>query len=218
GDALLVETAAGEKKIPAAKVLVTVGRKPLTEGWGLEEIDLDMSGRFIRIDDHCRTSMRGVYAIGDVTGEPMLAHRAMAQGEMVAEIIAGKSRAWDKRCIPAICFTDPEIVSAGLSPEEARAAGRDVKVANFPFSANGRAMSRLAETGFVRIVARADNHLVLGVQAVGQGVSELAAAFGLAIEMGATLEDVAGTIHAHPTQGEAFQEAALRALGHALHS
>ena len=218
GDALLVETAAGEKKIPAAKVLVTVGRKPLTEGWGLEEIDLDMSGRFIRIDDHCRTSMRGVYAIGDVTGEPMLAHRAMAQGEMVAEIIAGKSRAWDKRCIPAICFTDPEIVSAGLSPEEARATARDVKVANFPFSANGRAMSRLAETGFVRIVARADNHLVLGVQAVGQGVSELATAFGLAIEMGATLEDVAGTIHAHPTQGEAFQEAALRALGHALHS
>ncbi|MCC0044968.1 MAG: dihydrolipoyl dehydrogenase, partial [Brucellaceae bacterium] len=93
GDALLVETGAGEKKIPAAKVLVTVGRKPLTEGWGLEEIDLDTSGRFIRIDDHCRTSMRGVYAIGDVTGEPMLAHRAMAQGEMVAEIIAGKSRA-----------------------------------------------------------------------------------------------------------------------------
>ncbi|GAB5507520.1 MAG: dihydrolipoyl dehydrogenase [Rhizobiaceae bacterium] len=217
GDALLVETGNGEKKISAQKVLVTVGRKPLTEGWGLEEIDLDMSGRFIRIDDHCRTSMRGVYAIGDVTGEPMLAHRAMAQGEMVAEIIAGKSRAWDKRCIPAICFTDPEIVSAGLSPEEARGAGRDVKVANFPFSANGRAMSRLAEAGLVRIVARADNHLVLGIQAVGQGVSELATAFGLAIEMGATLEDVAGTIHAHPTQGEAFQEAALRALGHALH-
>ena len=217
GDALLVETGNGEKKISAQKVLVTVGRKPLTEGWGLEEIDLDMSGRFIRIDDHCRTSMRGVYAIGDVTGEPMLAHRAMAQGEMVAEIIAGKSRAWDKRCIPAICFTDPEIVSAGLSPEEARSDGRDVKVANFPFSANGRAMSRLAEAGMVRIVARADNHLVLGIQAVGQGVSELATAFGLAIEMGATLEDVAGTIHAHPTQGEAFQEAALRALGHALH-
>jgi dihydrolipoamide dehydrogenase len=217
GDALLVETGNGEKKISAQKVLVTVGRKPLTEGWGLEEIDLDMSSRFIRIDDHCRTSMRGVYAIGDVTGEPMLAHRAMAQGEMVAEIIAGKSRAWDKRCIPAICFTDPEIVSAGLSPEEARSEGRDVKVANFPFSANGRAMSRLAEAGMVRIVARGDNHLVLGIQAVGQGVSELAAAFGLALEMGATLEDVAGTIHAHPTQGEAFQEAALRALGHALH-
>lgn len=216
-DALLVDTEAGEKKIAAEKVLVTVGRKPLTEGWGLEEIDLDMAGRFIRIDDHCRTSMRGIYAIGDVTGEPMLAHRAMAQGEMVAEIVAGKPRAWDKRCIPAICFTDPEIVSAGLSPEEARADGREVRTASFPFSANGRAMSRLAEDGFVRVTARADNHLVLGIQAVGQGVSELSAAFGLAIEMGATLEDIAGTIHAHPTQGEAFQEAALRALGHALH-
>jgi dihydrolipoamide dehydrogenase len=161
--------------------------------------------------------MRGVYAIGDVTGEPMLAHRAMAQGEMVAEIVAGMNRAWDKRCIPAICFTDPEIVSAGLSPDEARSGGREVRVAQFPFTANGRAMSRLAEDGFVRIVARADNHLVLGIQAVGQGVSELSAAFGLAIEMGATLEDIAGTIHAHPTQGEALQEAALRALGHALH-
>jgi dihydrolipoamide dehydrogenase len=217
GDALLVETGSGEKKIAAEKVLVTVGRKPLTGGWGLDEIDLDMAGGAIRIDDHCRTSMRGVYAIGDVTGEPMLAHRAMAQGEMVAEIVAGRNRAWDKRCIPAICFTDPEIVSAGLSPDEARADGHEVRVAQFPFSANGRAMSRLAEDGFVRIVARADNHLVLGIQAVGQGVSELSAAFGLAIEMGSTLEDVAGTIHAHPTQGEAFQEAALRALGHALH-
>ena len=217
GDALLVETGSGERKIAAEKVLVTVGRRPLTEGWGLEEIDLDMAGGAIRIDDRCRTSMRGVYAIGDVTGEPMLAHRAMAQGEMVAEIVAGKNRAWDKRCIPAICFTDPEIVSAGLSPDEARAAGREVRVAQFPFSANGRAMSRLAEDGFLRVVARADNHLVLGIQATGQGVSELSAAFGLAIEMGATLEDVAGTVHAHPTQGEAFQEAALRALGHALH-
>jgi dihydrolipoamide dehydrogenase len=107
----------------------------------------------------------------------MLAHRAMAQGEMVAEIAAGLPRAWDKRCIPAICFTDPEIVSAGLSPDEAREA----------------------------------------LQAVGQGVSELSAAFGLAIEMGAVLQDIAGTIHAHPTLGEAIQEAAFKALGHAIH-
>ena len=216
-DALVVETAEGERRIPAHKVLVTVGRRPLVEGWGLEEIDLDRDGRFIRIDGECRTSMRGVFAIGDVTGEPMLAHRAMAQGEMVAEIVAGHRRSWDRRAIPAICFTDPEIVSVGLSPEEARAAGREVKIGQFPFSANGRAMTKLAEDGFVRVVARADNHLVLGIQAVGQGISELSAAFGLAIEMGARLEDVAGTIHAHPTQGEAFQEAALKALGRALH-
>ena len=218
GDALLVETADGtEKKIRADKILVTVGRKPVTEGWGRDEIELDMAGRFIRIDDQCRTSMRGIYAIGDVTGEPMLAHRAMAQGEMVAEIVVGHKRSWDKRAIPAICFTDPEILSVGLSPDEAKRSGREVKIGLFPFQANGRAMTRQAEDGFVRVVARADNHLVLGIQAVGEGVSELSAAFGLAMEMGARLEDIAGTIHAHPTQGEAFQEAALRALGHALH-
>lgn len=218
GDALLVETAEGkDRKIAADKVLVTVGRRPVTEGWGLEEIDLDMNGRFIRIDDRCRTSMRGIYAIGDVTGEPMLAHRAMAQGEMVAEIVAGHRRSWDKRAIPAICFTDPELVTAGLSPDEAKAQG-EIKIGQFPFSANGRAMTRQGEDGFVRVVARADNHLVLGIQAVGQGVSELSAAFGLALEMGARLEDIAGTIHAHPTQGEAFQEAALKALGLALHA
>ncbi|WP_378948019.1 dihydrolipoyl dehydrogenase [Mesorhizobium sp. ANAO-SY3R2] len=218
GDALLLEAADGtEQKIAADKVLVTVGRKPQVESWGLEEIDLDRDGPFIRIDDQCRTSMRGIYAIGDVTGEPMLAHRAMAQGEMVAEIVAGHKRAWDKRSIPAVCFTDPEIVTVGLSPDEAKAAGIEIKSAQFPFSANGRAMTLSGEDGFVRVVARADNHLVLGIQAVGTGASELSAAFSLAIEMGAQLEDIAGTIHAHPTQGEAFLEAALRTLGHALH-
>ncbi len=215
---LEIETSDGKTEtIEADKILVTVGRKPLTEGWGLEELSLDMNGNHIAIDDQCRTSMRGVYAIGDVTGEPMLAHRAMAQGEMVAEIIAGKNRTWDKAAIAAICFTDPEIVSAGLSPDEAKDAGHDIITQSFPFSANGRAMTMEAEDGFVRIVARKDNHLVLGIQAVGGGVAELSAAFGLALEMGATLEDIAGTIHAHPTQGEAFQEAALRTLGHALH-
>ncbi|CAM5582055.1 dihydrolipoamide dehydrogenase [Aquamicrobium terrae] len=217
GDALLVETSDGrDKRIAADRVLVTVGRKPVTAGWGLDQIDLDMAGRFIRIDEQCRTSMRGIYAIGDVTGEPMLAHRAMAQGEMVAEIVAGQRRSWDKRAIPAVCFTDPEIVSVGLSPDEAKALG-ETRIGIFPFSANGRAMTMQGEDGFVRVVARADNHLVLGIQAVGQGVSELSAAFSLALEMGARLEDIAGTIHAHPTQSEAFAEAALKALGHALH-
>ncbi len=218
GGALLVETDDGtEASVEAEKVLVTVGRRPATAGWGLDEIDLDMDGRFIRIDEQCRTSMRGIHAIGDVTGEPMLAHRAMAQGEMVAEIVAGHRRSWDRRAVPAVCFTDPEIVSVGLSPEEARKAGRDVKIGQFPFSASGRAMTLQAEDGFVRVVARADNHVVLGVQAVGAGVAELAAAFALSLEMGARLEDVAGTMAAHPTLGEAFQESALKALGHALH-
>ncbi|MDR6874351.1 dihydrolipoamide dehydrogenase [Bosea sp. BE125] len=218
GDGLLIETAAGEeKRIEADKVLVTVGRIPVTNGLGLEELVLDMDGRFIRIGERCETSMRGIHAIGDVTGEPMLAHRAMAQGEMVAEIAAGLPRAWDKRCIPAVCFTDPEIVSVGLSPEEAGKTGLEIKTGKFPFAANGRAMTRHGEQGFVRIVAQAQTQLVLGIQAVGQGVSELSSTFGLAIEMGATLEDIAGTIHAHPTLGEAVQEAALMALGHAIH-
>jgi dihydrolipoyl dehydrogenase len=216
---LNVETADGkEVRLAADKVLVTVGRRPATEGWGLDELVLDRDGPFVRIDDQCRTSMRGVYAIGDVTGEPMLAHRAMAQGEMVAEIVAGNRRSWDKRCIPAVCFTDPEIVTAGLSPEEAKRSGGEIRIGQFPFAANGRAMTLGAEDGFVRVVARADNDLVLGVQAVGVGVSELSAAFGLALEMGARLQDIAGTIHAHPTESEALQEAALKALGQALHA
>ena len=216
--ALLVKTATGEtQKIAADKILVTVGRRPRTTTIGLEELSLTMNGPFLRIDDKCQTSMRGVYAIGDVTGDPMLAHRAMAQGEMVAEIIAGHPRQWDKRCIPAVCFTDPEILECGLSPEVAKQAGIETITALFPFTANSRAMTMEAEDGFVRVIARADNHLVLGIQAVGAGVSELSAAFAIAIEMCACLEDIAGSIHAHPTQSEGLQEACLRALGHALH-
>ena len=203
--------------IEADKILVTVGRKPATEGWGLEAIDLDMDGPFIDVDDQCRTSMRGVYAIGDVTGEPMLAHRASAQGEMVAEIVAGKRRAWDRACIPAICFTDPEVVVAGLTPETAKAANIEIVTDAFPFRANGRAMTLASDTGFIRMVARADNHLLLGIQGVGAGISELSAAFSLAIEMGARLEDVAGTIFAHPTLSEGMLEAALKTLGQPIH-
>jgi dihydrolipoamide dehydrogenase len=218
GTGLIVEATDGKQQsVPADRILVTVGRKPRVYDSGLEELDLDRTGPYIRIDDHCRTSMRGVYAIGDITGEPMLAHRAMAQGEMVAEIIAGRKRSWDKRCIPAVCFTDPEIVSVGLSPDEARAQGHDIRIGQFPFTASGRAMTMQSEEGFVRVVARADTNLVLGLQAVGRGVSELSAAFSLAIEMCARLEDIAGTIHAHPTRSEGLQEAALKALGHPLH-
>ena len=215
---LLIETAdSAEREIAADKVLVTVGRRPLSDSGNIASLGLATDGPFIRIDDQCRTSMQGVFAIGDVTGEPMLAHRAMAQGEMVAEILAGHARRWDKRSIPAVCFTDPEIVSCGLSPDAAKAEGHEVTTGLFPFSANGRAMTMEAEDGFVRIVTRKSDNLVLGLQAVGHGVSELSASFSLAIEMGAVTEDIAGAIHAHPTQSEALQEAAFAALGHALH-
>jgi len=189
---------------------------------GLERLMLDMAGRAVKVDAQCRTSMKDVWAIGDLTGEPLLAHRAMAQGELVAEVIAGHTQyRFEPASIPAVCFTDPEIVVAGHTPAAAEELGAKqgfkLMQAIFPFAANGRALSLEAPEGFVRVVARADNHLVLGIQAVGQGVSELSTAFGLAMEMGARLEDIAGTIHAHPTQGEGFQEAALKALGHALH-
>lgn len=215
---VVLGTEAGKEAqmLPCEKVLVAVGRIPCTGGFGLEKLDLDMNGPYVRIDDGCATSMRDVWAIGDVTGEPMLAHRAMAQGEMVAELIAGKKRRFDA-AIPAICFTDPEIVSVGLSPAEAKAAGHEASVAAFPFAANGRAMTQGDDGGFIRVVADAQSHQLLGIQAVGHGVSELSAAFTLALEMQARAEDVAATIHAHPTRGEAFQEAAMRALGHALH-
>jgi dihydrolipoamide dehydrogenase len=216
--ALKVAAADGmERKIAADKVLVAVGRRARTSGFGLETLDLTMSGAFVRIDATCATSMRNVWAIGDVTGEPMLAHRAMAQGEMVAEIIAGHKRAFDHVAIPSICFTDPEIVAVGLSPDGAKAAHGEVRVGHFPFRANGRAMTLQDDEGFVRVVARADNHVVLGIHAVGAGVSELSATFSLALEMGARLEDIALTIHAHPTLSEAFHESALAALGHPLH-
>ena len=198
------------------KVLVTVGRKPRTD-CGTDELSLTMDGPYIKIDNKCQTSMRGVYAIGDVTGEPMLAHRAMAQGEVVAGVIAGDSSVFDKQCIPAVCFTDPEIVTAGITPEEAAAQNIEVSVGQFPLQANGRAMTMERDDGFVRVVAAKDSGVVLGIQAVGYQVSELSAAFTLAIEMGALAEDIASTVHAHPTVSEGFQEACMSVLGGALH-
>ena len=205
------------KKLPCDYVLMTVGRTANTAGFGLDLLDLDMDGRFIRIDERCETSMRGVYAIGDVVGEPLLAHRAMAQGDMVAEILAGKRRRWDDKVIPAVCFTDPEIVSVGLAPKQAAEQSVDHLEARFPFAANGRAMTLERDDGFIRVVARREDHALIGVQAVGAGVAELSSAFVMAIEMGARLEDVASIVEAHPTLGEGFQEAALKSLGQAIH-
>ena len=217
GDAVRVEQEGAARALPADRILVAVGRRARIAGFGLERLDLTMNGSIVQVDEHCATSMRNVWAVGDLTGEPMLAHRAMAQGVVVAEQIAGHRRVFDGAVIPAVCFTDPEIVTVGLSPEDAGKAGHAVHTALFPFQANGRALTLGAEDGFVRVTARSDNHLILGVAAVGAGVSELAGEFGLALEMGARLEDIGGTIHAHPTLGEAFHEASLRALGEALH-
>lgn len=200
--------------VEAEKVLVAVGRRPRTDGVGIDELGLTRDGAFIRVDRGCQTSMRGIHAIGDVTGDPMLAHRAMAQGDMVAARIAGQSEVWDRLAIPAVCFTDPEIVTCGALPDEIEGT----TATQFPFAANGRALTTERDDGFLRVVWRESDHAVLGLQAVGAGVSELSAGFALAIEMGARLEDLAATICAHPTQSETIQEACLKALGRALHT
>ena len=202
------------------KVLVTVGRKPNSASLAPTGVALDERG-FVKVNERCETNMKGVYAIGDVcdSGE-MLAHVASFQGEMVAEIIAGKKRAYDPVAVPAIVFTEPEIVSVGLSPEEAEAAGHPVIVGKFPLGANGRALTQEAEksAGFIRICAREDDHRILGIQGVGTHISELVGEWTLALEMGALLEDVAGTIHAHPTMTEMTHEGVLATLGYAIHT
>ena len=235
GGKLNVTTKDGEPlQLEADKVLVTVGRRPRTKGWGLETMGVTMVGPFVKIDDRCATNMKNVWAVGDLTGEPMLAHKGSAQGEIVAEIIAGRDRAqaasgraasdsaqekrFDPVTIAAVCFTEPEIVSAGLGPLDVE--GRDdVITAVFPLAAIGRALAIEAgeDGGFVRVLASKSDHRLLGVQAVGQHVAELSNSFAQMLEMGAVLEDVAGVIHVHPTLGEAFHEATLRALGHAIH-
>lgn len=213
-----VRTGEETSDVKADVVLVAVGRDPATSGWGLEGLDLDRDGPFVRVDQQCRTSMRDVFAIGDLTRGPLLAHRAMAQGQMVAEVMAGKKRSWDQTCVPAVVYTDPEIVTVGITVSEARTTGLDVLVGDFPLDASGRARTEGDTSGMVRLVAREDNHLIIGAHAVGRHVSELTAGLTLAIEMCARLEDVVGTIHAHPTRGEAIQEAALIALGRGLHA
>jgi dihydrolipoamide dehydrogenase len=224
GNELTVEKNGETMKIAADKLLVTVGRRPRTQDWGLDQMGVDMApvpgvGPFVKVNERMQTSMAGVYAIGDLVGEPMLEHKAAAQAHVAVETIAGQHRAFAPNAIAAVCFTEPEIVACGLSPEEARAAGIEAISAVFPFSANGRALSMEAGDGggFTRVVARKSDHRVIGLQAVGQHVSELAGEFCMSIEMGAVLEDLAGTIHVHPTLSETVHEAALRALGHAIH-
>ena len=181
---LSITTKDGEPmQLDADKVLVTVGRRPRTAGWGLENMGVAMAGPFVKTDRRCATSMKNVWAVGDLTGEPMLAHKGSAQGEIVAEIIAhssgkgGKDRVFDPVTIAAVCFTEPEIVSAGLGPQDVE--GRDdVITAVFPLAAIGRALAIVAgeDGGFVRVLASKDDHRLLGVQAVGQHVAELSTA------------------------------------------
>ena len=201
------------------KCLVAVGREPVTDTVGLDAVGLDPDdGGFLPTDEEARTDVEHIFAVGDVAGEPMLAHKAMVEGEVAAEVAAGEPAALDHQAIPAAVFTDPEIGTVGMTEAEAREAGFDPVVGEMPLRANGRALTLDEREGFVRLVADADTEFLLGAQIVGPEASELIAEAGLAIEMGARLEDIAGTIHTHPTLSEAVDEAAKAARGEAVHT
>jgi len=196
------------------RVLVAVGRRAQSDGIGLEvtRARLTERGRFVQVDERCRTEDPRIYAVGDVTGEPMLAHRAMRQGKVAAEALAGRPAAFDNVAIPAVVFTDPEIAWCGLSEAQAKGQGLTVKVAKFQWAASGRAATIGRSDGLTKLVADASSGRVLGVGIVGPGAGELIAEASLAVETAALVEDVAVTIHAHPTLSESLMEAAEHLL------
>lgn len=220
GVTLVVEPANGGDKseLKADVVLVAIGRRPYTEGLGLESVGIqtDNRGR-IPVDKQYRTAAEGIYAIGDVIAGPMLAHKAEEEGVAVAEIIAGQKPHIDYDAIPSVVYTWPEVATVGKSEEDLKADGREYRVGKFPFSANGRARANGDTEGFVKILADARTDRVLGVHIIGPDAGTMIAEAALAMEYGASSEDIARTCHAHPTLNEAVKEAALAVAGRALH-
>lgn len=222
GDGITVRTEDEDGEVNefgAEKALVAVGREPVTDTLNLDAIGLepDENG-FLETDDRARTDVENVFAVGDVAGDPMLAHKGMKEGEVATEVIAGEPSALDYQSVPAVVFTDPEVGTVGMTESEAEEAGFSPVVGEFPMSASGRALSLGETDGFTRVVADDDAGFILGAQIVAPEASELVAEFGLAIEMGATIEDVGATIHTHPTLGETVMEAVENARGRAIHT
>jgi dihydrolipoamide dehydrogenase len=215
--AVRVDVAGKSETIVTDMVLVAVGMRPNGAGIGLEELGVKVERGFVPTDTLGRTNVPGIYAIGDCSSMPMLAHKAMKEGEVVAEIIAGHKAAKDWVGIPAAIFTDPEIATVGLGEEQAKAKGLEVSIGKFPFSALGRAMAVNETEGFIKYVANKATHEILGVHIVGPSATDLISEGALALEMHAFLEDVGLTIHPHPTLGEGMMEAALHGLGQAVH-
>jgi dihydrolipoamide dehydrogenase len=216
-----VEAAAGGKAedMEADCVLVAIGRKPYTNGLGLEKIGVAMDPRgFIQIDGHFRTNVAGVYAIGDVVGGAMLAHKAEEEGVALAEILAGQHGHVNYDAIPAVVYTWPEVAAVGKTEEQLKAEGIAYKAGKFPFTANGRARAMNEMDGFVKILADATTDKVLGAHIVGPNAGDLLAEVVLAMEFGAAAEDIARTCHSHPGLGEAVKEAALAVDGRPLHT
>ncbi len=206
-------------ELPCDRILVAVGMRPNSDGLGLAEVGVKLSPRgFVEVDPQYRTAVPTIFAIGDLTGPPLLAHKASKEGEIAAEVIAGRKVVRDWVAMPGAIFTDPEVAAVGLSEEEARAAGHEPITGKFAFAALGRAIAIDHTEGFVKVVGDKASKLLLGVTICGPEASDLIAEAALALEMGAYLEDVALTIHAHPTLPEAFMEACKAALGEAIHA
>lgn len=209
---------AGELVVGADKVLVTVGRAPLSDGIGLETTGLRPDARgFLEVDAQRRTQVPHLFAIGDVAGGPLLAHKASHEGKVAAEVAAGEPAAYDVRFVPAVIYTDPEIATVGLTEAQAKEQGFDVVTGRFPFAALGRALTTGEADGYGQVVADAASGELLGLHIVGPEASNLLAEGALALELYATLEDLVGTIHAHPTLPEVVMEAAESALGRPIH-
>ncbi|WP_267161192.1 dihydrolipoyl dehydrogenase [Halovenus salina] len=221
GDGLVVRTEDEDGNLTAfdaEKCLVAVGRQPVTDTLNLDAIDVETDDNgFIVTDGQARTTEETIFAVGDVAGEPMLAHKAFKEGEVAAEVVAGEPSALDHQAVPAAVFTDPEIGTVGMTEAEAEEAGFDPITGQMPMRASGRALSLDEKEGFARVVADGESGFLLGAQIVGPEASELVAELTLAIEMGATLEDVAQTVHVHPTLSEAVHEAIKGAKGESIH-
>lgn len=219
GYEVTIENNGKEEVLKCDKILVTVGRKPNGDQTNLAAAGIQVDERgFVKVDAQRRTNVPHIFAIGDVAGQPMLAHKASHEGVMVAEIISGANRVYDAKTVPAVVFTDPEIASAGMTEAEAKAKGfTDLKIGKFPFAANGKAVSLMETDGFVKMIADGKTNILLGVHIVGPEASNLISEAVVAIEMGARIEDLALSIHPHPTLGETMMEAAEATLGHAIH-
>jgi len=215
--AVRIEVEGKADTLVADVVIVSVGMRPNGAGVGLEELGVKVERGFVPTDVVGRTNVPGIYAIGDCSSLPMLAHKASKEGEVVAEVIAGHKAAKDWVAIPAAIFTDPEIATVGLSEEQAKAKGIVVRIGKFPFAALGRAMALNETDGFIKVVADKESHELLGVHIVGPEATDLISEGALALEMHAFLEDVGLTVHPHPTLGEGMMEAALNGLGQAIH-
>ncbi len=204
--------------LDADNVLVAVGRKISLSSLKLEntQVELDAKG-FIKIDNQMRTTERRIFAVGDVTGNPMLAHKASKQGKVAAEVIAGQQSSFDNIVVPVVVFTDPEIAIAGLTENDAKAQDKEITIGKFPFAALGRALTVNETEGFVKIISEKQSGLIMGITIIGHNASDVIGEAILAIEMGATLDDLELIIHPHPTFTESLMEAAEVAKGHAIH-